>query len=218
MSKSLRIDFVSDISCTWCAIALPTLERAVESAGIDASPEIHFQPFELNPQMPQGGQNLVEHMEQKYSLGSAQIQQHFNLTRRRGDEVDFVFNLDEGSRIYNTFDAHRLLHWARLQGYQRELKQALFDSHFTNRQDPGDREVLVRLATSVGLDPTEARTILESDAYSAEVRDAESEWLNRGVQGVPTIVFNGRIAVSGAQSQEVFEDAIRRALAEVPGA
>lgn len=214
MSTPLRIDFVSDISCTWCAIALPTLERAVANVVMDATADFNFQPFELNPQMPQGGQNLIEHMEQKYSLGIAQVHQHFDMTRRRGEEVGFVFDLDDDSRIYNTFDAHRLLHWARLQGRQRELKHALFDSHFTDRQDPGDREVLTALAESAGLDPAQARTVLESDAYSVEVRDGEREWLKRGVQGVPAAIFNGRVAVSGAQSQEAFENAIRSALAD----
>ncbi|MGY0560457.1 MULTISPECIES: DsbA family oxidoreductase [unclassified Luteimonas] len=216
MSKPLRIDFVSDISCTWCAIALPTLERAVENVVIDAAADFNFQPFELNPQMPQGGQNLIEHMEQKYGLGIGQVHQHFDMTRRRGEEVGFVFDLDDDSRIYNTFDAHRLLHWAKLQGRQRELKHELFDSHFTDRQAPDDRDVLIRLAESAGLDPAEARTVLGSDAYSSEVRDAEREWLNRGVQGVPAVIFNGRVAVSGAQSQDVFENAIRSALADAP--
>lgn len=214
MTASLKIDFVSDISCTWCAIALRTLELALEQTDGTRAADIHFHPFELNPQMPLGGQNLVEHMGQKYGLNPPRVQQHFDMTKQRGHEVGFAFKLNEHSRIYNTFNAHRLLHWARLQGKQRALKEALFKAHFSEARSPDDRELLARLSGVVGLDESEAQRILTTDAYAEETRQAEQFWLRQGIQGVPAIVFNDRYAVSGAQAQDVFERTIRAALAD----
>ncbi len=216
MTTPIQIDFVSDVSCTWCAIALNAIEKALDNIGPEVVAEVHFQPFELNPQMPPEGQNLVEHMRGKYGLDAARSHRHFALTRQRGAEVGFDFNLGDESRIYNTFDAHRLLHWAAIERRQKALKQALFHAHFTFGKNPGDWTLLVELAGSVGLDPEEARRILESDDYAEDVRAEERGWLSKGVNSVPTIVLDNRYVLTGAQPVATFEQAIRRVLAEAP--
>lgn len=206
----LKIQFVSDVSCTWCAISLHSLQAALDRVGDAIDAEIVFEPFELNPDMPAGGQNLTEHVNQKYGSTHSQFAQSRAMFRERGEEVGFVFNLDDESRIYNTFDAHRLLHWAGLTGRQHALKVLLFRAHFTEGRDPGDRDLLVTLAAEAGLDPVEARRVLEADLYAAEVREREREWIARGVRSVPTIVFNEREAIVGGQSVDAFEALIRK--------
>jgi predicted DsbA family dithiol-disulfide isomerase len=212
LSKPLRIQFVSDISCSWCAIGLHSLLAALDIVKPGIPVEIEFEPFELNPTMPAGGQNLTEHVSQKYGSTSEQFAQMREIFRQRGAEVGFVFNLDDESRIYNTFDAHRLLHWARLHGRQKELKELLFQSHFADQRDPGDCDLLVQLAVEAELDATEARSVLESDAYAEEVHAREQEWIRRGVRSVPTVVFEGDVTVLGAQSPEAFATLIRQHL------
>jgi len=214
MFQKLQIDFVSDVSCTWCAVGLRNLEQAIKRLNDEVEVEIRFQPFELNPQMPAGGQNLVEHLQDKYGWDHQRTLETLAHIRRSGDAVGIDFRLGENSRIYNTFDAHRLLHWARLHGKQQALKQALFTAHFTDEGDPGDHALLVRLAESVGLDAAQARNVLTSDAYAQEVRDAERAWRDAGVGSVPTLVFNGRYATTGAQPPNAFEQVIRQTLAE----
>ncbi|ANF57746.1 DsbA family oxidoreductase [Halotalea alkalilenta] len=206
----LKIQFVSDISCTWCAIGLHSLQTALNRVGDAVGAEIVFEPFELNPGMPPGGQNLTEHVNQKYGSTPSQFAQSRAMFRARGEEVGFTFNLDEESRIYNTFDAHRLLHWAGLAGRQHALKILLFRAHFTDGRDPGDHNLLVALAAEAGLDPVEARRILDTDLFAAEVRAREREWIDRGVRSVPTIVFNEREAIVGGQSVDAFETLIRK--------
>jgi predicted DsbA family dithiol-disulfide isomerase len=214
MSERLQIDFVSDVSCTWCAVGLRNLEQALKSLGDDVDVELRFQPFELNPQMPDGGQNLVEHLQEKYGWNRPRTLETLAHIRRSGEPVGIDFRLGEESRVYNTFDAHRLLHWAGLHGRQKELKQALFTAHFTDEGDPGDHALLVHLAESVGLDAAQARTVLASDAYAQEVRDDERTWRVAGVNSVPTIVLNGRYALTGAQPPAAFEQAMRQVIAD----
>ncbi len=153
MSKSLKIDFVSDVSCPWCVIGLKALEQALDLLGGEVEAEIHFQPFELNPQMPAEGQDLYEHLAQKYGSTRAQSDTNREMIRARGEDVGFEFRMDHLRRIYNTFDTHRLLHLAAQEGCQRELKHALFSAYFTAGDNPADHGVLLRVATPVGLDP-----------------------------------------------------------------
>lgn len=214
MPQTIRIDFVSDVSCTWCAVGLRNLEKALGNLGKDVEAEFHFQPFELNPQMPAGGQNLVEHLQEKYGWDEAHTLGVLAQIKHSGEPVGIDFRLDRGSRIYNTFDAHRLLHWAGLHSRQKALKQALFTAHFTAGEDPGDHALLVRLADDVGLDAAEARRVLDGDAYAQEVRADERTWLDAGVSAVPAVVFNQRYALTGAQPPAAYEQAIRRALGD----
>jgi predicted DsbA family dithiol-disulfide isomerase len=207
VSKQIRIDFVSDVSCPWCVIGLKSLEQALERVGDVASAELHFQPFELNPQMVPEGEDIGEHLARKYGASAEQRAQTSEMIRARGAELGFTFG--QRDRIYNTFDAHRLLHWAGEQGRQRDLKMALFDAYFTQGDNPGDHDVLVRVAGQVGLDTGEAAHILATDTYAAEVREGEQFFQRAGINSVPAIIINQRHLISGGQPPEVFEQALR---------
>lgn len=209
MATHMKIDFVSDVSCPWCAIGLHSLEKALQRID-DIRADLHFQPFELNPNMPPEGQEINEHLEQKYGASPEQSERNREGIRSRGEEVGFSFRMDKRSRIYNTFDAHRLLHWAAEEGRQRELKHALFRAYFTDGENPGSHEVLLRLAREVGLDPKRAEEILSSDEYADETREQERFYLEQGIQSVPSVIINDRYLIQGGQPVEVFEQALRK--------
>lgn len=206
----MKIDFVSDVMCPWCAIGLNSLEIALKRLEGQVQPELHFQPFELNPRMPAEGQDIIEHISEKYGVNAQQIERNQHNIRDRAAAVGFRFEMDKRSRIYNTFDAHRLLHWAELQGKQRELKHALFEAYFTHGRNPSDHEVLVQVAADVGLDAQAAREVLSSGAYADEVRQRERLYLDNGIHSVPAIIINDRHLISGGQPPEVFEQALRQ--------
>ncbi|WP_338766706.1 DsbA family oxidoreductase [Massilia sp. METH4] len=210
-TQPLRIDFVSDVSCPWCAVGLKSLETALARIP-EADVEFHFQPFELNPNMGKEGQDITEHITEKYGSTPEQQEQSREMIRQRGAAVGFTFAMDKRSRIYNTFDAHRLLHWAEEEDRQRELKHALFEAYFTNGEDPSSHEVLLRAAEKAGLDREAARDVLESDRYADEVRMLEQYWQQAGVRSVPAIVVNQRHLISGGQPPDVFEGALRQIL------
>lgn len=210
MMKTLKIDFVSDVSCPWCAVGLASLQTALARVAPEVQAEITFQPFELNPQMVAEGEDTTEHLRNKYGSTPEQAAAIRETIRARGAELGFVFNLDKRSRIYNTFDAHRLLHWAHLEGCQLALKKALLNAYFTDGEDPSDHTVLVRLATEVGLDAVRARAILEGDTFAAEVREQEQFYQQQGIHSVPAVVINDRHLISGGQPPEVFEQALRQ--------
>ena len=210
----LRIDFVSDISCPWCVIGLKSLEQALANVGDVATADLHFHPFELNPDMAPEGEDIGEHLARKYGASEEQGAKTREMIRSRGAEVGFEFAMDKRSRIYNTFDAHRLLHWAELQGRQRELKLALFEAYFTNGDNPGAHDVLTRAAAEVGLDATEAAEVLATGAYEEEVREQEAFFQRQGITGVPAIIINQRHLITGGQPPEVFEKALRQIAAQ----
>lgn len=214
MTKPLKIDFVSDVSCPWCVVGLGGLETALDRVGDLVDAKIQFQPFELNPNMPPEGQNIVEHVAQKYGATREQSAANRKAIHDRAASVGFTMATDENSRIYNTFDAHRLLHWAGLAGDQKALKRALFDAYFTDNQSPAEHEVLVRAAMKAGLDPHEALEVLTSGRYAQEVRDAERAWQAAGINSVPAVVINDRYLISGGQPPEYFEQALRQIAAE----
>jgi predicted DsbA family dithiol-disulfide isomerase len=213
MSARIKIDFVSDVSCPWCVIGLKSLQAALGRLGDEVAADIHFQPFELNPQMPPEGQDLMEHVTQKYGSSPDQVMRNREAIRARGADLGFVFDMDERGRIYNTFDAHRLLHWAEIEAgaKQKALKEALFAAYFTEGRNPSDPEVLIELAARVGLDPDRARSILASDEYAAEVRAREQLYLRNGIHAVPAVILNDKYLIEGGQPVEAFE----RALAQV---
>ena len=214
MPRELTIDFVSDVSCPWCIIGLRALEEALARTADTVAADIHFQPFELNPDMPAGGQNIVEHITQKYGSTPAQSAANREMIRARAAGLGFTMAMSDQSRIYNTFDAHRLLHWAELEGHQLALKNALFEVYFTAGQSPADHEVLVHAAERAGLDGAAAREVLESGRYAEEVRDAEELWRSRGINAVPAVVIDGRYLISGGQPPDVFEQALRQIAAQ----
>ena len=208
----IRIDFVSDVSCPWCAIGLQALEQAITRVGDGARVELHFQPFELNPQMPAEGQDAIEHLTGKYGISEAQAKQNGEAIRVRGEQLGFRFDMQRRRHVWNTFDAHRLLHWAEIEDLdrQRALKHALLRAYFRDGENVSDHETLVRLATSVGLDGARARAILASDDYAADVREREREYANHGITAVPSIIFNQRQMIQGGQPVEMFEQALRQ--------
>jgi predicted DsbA family dithiol-disulfide isomerase len=214
MTTPLKIDFVSDVSCPWCVIGLRSLEQALERIGDTASADIHFQPFELNPQLPPQGQDIVEHLAQKYGSTREQLVRNQEAIRARGAELGFTFDMGKRSRVYNTFDAHRLLHWAELEGRQLELKRALFAAYFTEGRNPSDREVLIELATHAGLDPAQARDVLESDRYADDVRERQRFYGSHGIQAVPSVIVNDKYLIQGGQPAAVFEQALRKIAAD----
>ncbi|WP_192552290.1 DsbA family oxidoreductase [Pseudomonas sp. IzPS59] len=217
MSSALKIDFVSDVSCPWCVVGLYGLLRALEILRDEVQAEIRFQPFELNPKMGAKGQNIGEHIQEKYGSTPEQSQKNREVIRARGADVGFAFRTDSNSRIYNTFDAHRLLHWAGEEGLQLPLKEALFKAYFTDGGNPSDHGQLAEIAESVGLDRQRAEAILASDEFASEVRQEEQLWLSRGVSSVPTVVFNGQYAVTGGQPEDTFVGAIRQIMSEAKG-
>jgi predicted DsbA family dithiol-disulfide isomerase len=210
MTQKLRIDFVSDVSCPWCIIGLKALEQALDRVSDSVEAELHFQPFELNPNMVPEGQDINEHLAQKYGATPEQSARTREMIRERGAELGFNFELGARSRIYNTFDAHRLLHWAGLQGRQLELKHALFTAYFTLGQNPGSHEVLLGAAGEVGLNVGEAQAILENGSYAEEVREHEQFFQSQGINSVPAVIINQRHLISGGQPVEVFENALRQ--------
>ncbi|MES2077468.1 MAG: DsbA family oxidoreductase [Pseudomonadota bacterium] len=213
MSTPIKIDFVSDVSCPWCAIGLKSLEAALANIGAAAKPELHFQPFELNPKMGVEGQDIGEHIAEKYGATPEQQAQSREMIRARGAEVGFTFAMDKRSRIYNTFDAHRLLHWAELEGRQKELKHALLEAYFTQGENPSSREVLARVAGAAGLDEAAAAEVLATNRYADEVREREHFYIQQGINSVPAVIINDRHLISGGQPAEVFEQALRQILA-----
>jgi predicted DsbA family dithiol-disulfide isomerase len=214
----LRIDFVSDIVCPWCAIGLVSLEQALERTRADVEADIHFQPFELNPQLGAEGEEMVAHLQQKYGMSAAQVADNQEAIRQRGAALGFTFDMQRRRRTYNTFDAHRLLHWAEHEGRQRELKHALLRAYFTDGRAVSDHDTLVDIATSVGLPADRARDILAGDAYADEVRTIERFFLQQGIQGVPAIIIERKHLISGGQPVEVFEQALRQIAAAKPPA
>lgn len=210
MTRTIKIDFVSDVSCPWCIIGLKALEAALANIGDELKAEIHFQAFELNPHMPAEGQDISEHLSQKYGVNEAQMAATREMIRARGAELGFEFGKDKRSRVYNTFDAHRLLHWAGLEGRQTALKHALFSAYFTLGQNPGAHDVLVRVAGEVGLDIARAQHILDSDTFTAEVREQQKYYREQGINAVPAVIINERHLIQGGQPIEAFEQALRQ--------
>jgi Predicted dithiol-disulfide isomerase involved in polyketide biosynthesis len=209
MPRKMKIDFVSDVACPWCVIGLGGLERALENLKDVVEPEITFHPFELNPAMEKGGENMLEHVSKKYRIPADEARANRERIKARAASVGFTMNTSDDSRIYNTFDAHRLMAWAAGADKQQALKHQLFVVNFTNQTDPGDHEALVVAAEKAGLDPVEARAVLASDRYAQEVRADEQLWQSRGITGVPAVIVNDKWLISGGQPPEEFERQLR---------
>jgi predicted DsbA family dithiol-disulfide isomerase len=211
----MRIDFISDVACPWCAIGLASFERALAALGPDAAGiELHFQPFELNPGMPPEGADAAQYLKAKYGMGDEQLAANRANIAARGAALGFTFG--ERAHVWNTFDAHRLLHWAGLQSAAAQLamKRALLKAYHGEGRNPAAREVLLEAAAAAGLDAGETAAVIDDTAcFADEVREAESEWQQAGIRSVPSVVIDRRFLVAGGQPPEVFEDALRRRLA-----
>ena len=216
MPKTLRIDFVSDVVCPWCAVGLYSLNTALERLKGEVTAEIRFRPFELNPNMAPDGENIVEHIGRKYGSTSEQSAANRAAIRERAAGVGFEMNLTEDSRIWNTFDSHRLLHWAGEAGLeaQARLKAELLTAHFTLNRPLNDPATLVAAAEAAGLDGAEARAVLTENRCAEAVRAEQRLWLGRGINSVPAVVVEDKWLISGGQPPEVFEEALRRMAGE----
>ncbi|MEK6219346.1 MAG: DsbA family oxidoreductase [Psychrobacter cryohalolentis] len=195
--QPLRIDIVSDVVCPWCVVGYRQLAAALEKTNTDH--EIHWHPFELNPNMPSEGQNMREHIMEKYGSSKAESDTSRARIAEAGSDVGFQFNFNDDLRMHNTFNLHQLLHWAEQQGRMHELKQALFTAHFTDNRNLSDIRVLADIAAEIGLDGKEALTVLEDQRFANDVREIEQHWQRQGIQSVPAIIFNEQHLVNGAQ-------------------
>ena len=188
MTTDLQIDFVSDVACPWCAVGLNSLETALQRLAPDVKAALRCQPFELNPDMAAEGADAGEYLKAKYGMGDEQLARNREVIRERGAAVGFSFG--DRARVWNTFDAHRLLHG--------------------EGRNPGAQDVLLDLAGRAGLDEAAAAEVLKSGRYGTEVRAAELEWQQAGISSVPAVVINGKHLISGGQPPEVFEQALRQ--------
>jgi predicted DsbA family dithiol-disulfide isomerase len=212
-TNQLQIDIISDVMCPWCIVGYRRLEQALSQFN-DLEVKIQWHPFELNPTMGPEGQHLGEHIAEKYGSTPEQSAQNRQRLTQMGADLGFEFNFSDSSRIYNTLLAHQLLYWAAESGKQTELKLALFSSYFTQQQNPDDIEVLINIATQVGLDADEARVVLSDKRYEKAVKEAEQFWISRGIQAVPAIVFNQQYLVSGAQEPATIAELITKLTSE----
>ncbi len=214
MSKPmhLRIDLVSDVVCPWCIIGYRQFQKALESRAADIDLELHWHAFELNPQMPAEGQNLREHLAEKYGTTAEQSQKARQRLTAIGEELGFAFNYTDSMKMVNTFKAHQLLHWAEEQGCQTALKEALFKAFFTDGLDVGDVETLADVCAGVGLDRDQALAVLADARYGQAVREDQRQWVEQGIQAVPTFVINEQYMVQGAQDAEAFGRMLDRLL------
>lgn len=210
----MKIDFVSDVACPWCAIGLASLEQAIARFGLPV--ELHIEPFELNPGMRPEGEDLLQYIGRKYGSTPQQIAERQALIRSRGAEVGFAFG--SRTRVYDTFDAHRLIHWAGLEGRALELKRRLLAAYHGRGENPSDRQVLLRAAAEAGLDAERAAQVFDSGRYADEVRQRIAHWQRLGINSVPSVVVDARHLIQGGQPVEVFERALREIAAEGAGA
>jgi predicted DsbA family dithiol-disulfide isomerase len=212
MARTLQIDFVSDVACPWCAVGLASFERALEKLQGEVDVDLRFQPFELNPQMGPEGQDVTEHLTEKYGSTPEQQAQARAGIAARGAAVGFEFRKEGRGRVWNTLDAHRLLLWAGEQGakVQRDLKMALLKAYHGEGRNPSDRQVLADVAQSAGLDRQEAEAVLASDRYAGAVREREQHFQSLGIHAVPSVIINDRHLIQGGQPPELFEQALRQ--------
>jgi predicted DsbA family dithiol-disulfide isomerase len=215
MTTTLKIDFVSDVACPWCAVGLASFEQALKDVGADIAVELHFQPFELNPTMGTEGADAAEYLIAKYGMSREQLAESRKRIAERGAAVGFTFG--DRKRVWSTFDAHRLLHWAGVEGppgSQHALKRALLRAYHGDGRNPSAHAVLLELAIAVGLDGERAREVLARNEFADDVREAERFWQQAGINAVPAVVINRRHLVSGGQPPEVFAQALRQIAAE----
>lgn len=208
----VQIDIVSDVMCPWCIVGYKQLEQALGTTGSGAF--IRWHPFELNPAMPPEGQNLGEHITEKYGSTPAQSEQNRKHLSDLGESLGFTFNFTDDSRIVNTFAAHQLLDWAQEHNAQHPLKMALLEAHFTQGLDVSKPDVLVQVAASVGLDSALAADVLSSGSHAEETRARQKFWTERGISGVPSMVFDGRYLLTGAQGAETYAQMLMKVIAE----
>ena len=212
MKPRLDITLVSDVACPWCAVGLASIDRALERIGGEVDADIRVEPFELNPDMAPEGEEVVAYISRKYGRTPEQIAGAQARIRQMGANAGFAFG--PRNHVWNTFDAHRMLHWASLEGKGPALKRALLRAYHGEGRNPAAKDVLVEAAASVGLDRARAEAIANGNEFASEVRERERHWQQQGVSGVPFVVINNKYAIEGAQPPEAFEQAFRQIAAE----
>ena len=213
MKPTIKIDYVSDVACPWCAVGLGNLNQAIAQLSEKANFEIHFQPFELNPNMPLGGQDAIEHLTEKYGLSAEQVKANQANIRLKASEAGFEFHPEGRKRVYNTFDAHRLLHWAGQEfGLEKQavLKKELLNTYFCLAVNLDDQQNLLDAVNRSGLDQHRAQEVLQKNEFSKEVREEESTYTNAGISSVPSIILNDQYLLQGAQPPESFINAFEQ--------
>jgi len=205
---TLKIDIVSDVSCPWCVIGYKALDQALSNVADSISADISWRAFELNPDMPAEGQDIGEHIQEKYGASPEQSAGNRDRIKQMGADLGFEFSYAADNRIYNTFDAHRLLHWAKQYNKQNALKLALFDLYFTQSGNPSDSKQLLDTVETVGLDRAAATDVLASGQYSQDVRAEQQQNQQMGISAVPAFIINDKYMISGGQPVEYFEQAL----------
>ena len=217
MKPTIKIDFVSDIGCPWCAVALGTLEQAIERLKDQAEFDIHFEPFELNPQMKLGGENAIEYLGKKYGISEQQVKANQTQIRQRAAAAGFDFHPEGRKKIYKTFDAHRLLHWAGHEhglASQHRLKREFFNTYFCLAADFDKRENLLEAVQRAHLDRSVASQVLEDGLFTEEVKAQEAHYQGQGINAVPTLILNGKYSLQGAQPLDILEASLKEVIAE----
>ncbi|WP_392344646.1 DsbA family oxidoreductase [Pseudoalteromonas prydzensis] len=208
--KKLKIDIVSDVMCPWCIIGYKNLETALAQLSDEFTAQISWKPFELNPDMPVAGQDLNEHLAQKYGLTEQQGDENRQRILEMGEQAGFDFNFDGKRIMINSFDLHRLLTWAASEGKQTELKLAFFKAHFTDLVYLNEQDTLLDVVASVGLDRARAKEILDSGEYFQEVRSEQNTLQQIGITSVPTFIINDQFALTGGQPSDAFVQAFKQ--------
>lgn len=212
--KNVRIDIVSDVMCPWCVIGFLGLSKALEAMADKIKADIHWQPFELNPGLSAAGQNMREHLMEKYGISAEESKKNREHIRQAGALLGFTFNFTDEMMMANTFNAHQLLHWAGQQGKQTELKQALFQAHFSDGKNVNDNAVLSALAAQVGLDKDEALAVITDQRFALDVRANQQQWQESGVRSVPAVILQQKYLISGGQPPEAFIQALTQVMQE----
>jgi len=209
----VKLDILSDPICPWCYIGKAFLDRALEKHP-DHPFEIEWHPFQLNPDMPEGGMDRRTYLETKFGGKENAIAVYARIDEA-AQAAGLDINWDAMATTPNTLDAHRLIHWAGLEGRQTAVASALFRAYFREGRDIGDRAVLLDIAEAAGLDRAMTERLLQSGADVEEVRARDAHARDRGVTGVPTFVVATRHVVSGAQPPELWEQVIGEIAAQV---
>lgn len=213
MKPTIKIDFVSDIACPWCAVGLGNLNQAIAQLSDKANFEVHFRPFELNPHMPIGGQDAVEHLTQKYGLSEEQVKANQANIRTKALEAGFEFHPEGRKWVYNTFNAHRLIYWAAKEydlQKQAALKAELLKTYFCLAVNLDDQKNLLDAVARAGLDTQRAKEILNGAEFANEVQQEKTTYTNAGINSVPSIILNDQHLLQGAQPPESFVEAFEQ--------
>lgn len=205
MTKTLKIDFVSDAVCPWCAIAYTQLKQAISELALEDKVSIEWHPFFLNPDMPLEGENINDYGTRKYGRTKQESDLNRNNITRLGKEAGFTFNFTDASRVVNTRDAHTLLDYLQGSEKQTEFKASLFESYFTEQKDISNRNVLEQALKNIGVVIPDLSKVLDNQETQDRIASKASHWGALGVSTVPTMIINNDTIVNGCRSAESYK-------------